>query len=114
MVHAYDKCRAKLDITSCPQHACTEVRFNLDQFLFYRIIYFLLLLQIRAAALSGECSYIKELLRRGKVMPTGHKECVKRRATLSIKMNPNCANNPEKCIDAVFEKCFNDREPFNE
>ena len=42
LVHAYDSCRANIDVTNCSEHACTE---------------------IRASALSGECSWFNELTR---------------------------------------------------
>ena len=44
----------------------------------------------------------------------GHGEkCVKRRAALSVKANPNCADKAEEYIDAAFERCYKDTYPFD-
>ena len=40
-------------------------------------------------------------------------KCVKRRALLSLKANPNCADKAEEYVDAVFEKCYKDTFPFD-
>ncbi|RYH18666.1 hypothetical protein EON65_26995 [archaeon] len=68
-IHAYDVCRAKMDYDNCMQHACTE---------------------IRASSLSGECDMAMEIHRGHMKIQGGHQECVKRRATLSVSMNPAC------------------------
>ena len=41
--------------------------------------------------------------------------CVKRRAKLSIAMNPACgdADQQQKAVDDCFEKCFADTSPFD-
>ena len=41
-VHAFDDCRAKVDWSNCVHHACSE---------------------IRAANLSGDCSFMQEMMR---------------------------------------------------
>eukprot|EP01035_Chromulina_nebulosa_P022148 gene22148-28679_t len=69
LIHAYDFCRSKIDVNNCVQHACTEVR---------------------ASSMSGECNYIPELLRGNTALTGGHKNCVLRRAELSVSANPAC------------------------
>ena len=91
LVHAYDQCRIKLDWKSCLHHACTE---------------------IRASSLSGECSFYEELSRGNFAMSTGHQKCVKRRAKLSVKMNPNCSEITEDAVNAAFTNCHKDTAPF--
>ena len=70
---------------------------------------------MRAASLSGDCSFSQELLR-GNLGVTGqHKKCVRRRAELSVAMNPHCGGPgvARKAVDAVFDKCFGDTAPFD-
>lgn len=69
-VHAFDACRAKVDWGNCVHHACSE---------------------IRAAALSGDCSFGREVfLRRNFGFAKQFQRCVKRRAELSVSLNPYC------------------------
>lgn len=69
-VHAFDECRANVDWTNCVHHACSE---------------------IRAAALSGDCSFGREVfLRRNFGWGKQFQRCIRRRAELSVEMNPNC------------------------
>ena len=69
-VHAFDQCRAKVDWTNCVHHACSE---------------------IRAAMLSGDCAFKREvLIRRNLGFAKQFQKCVKRRAEISVAMNPNC------------------------
>ncbi|CAM9907478.1 unnamed protein product [Ascophyllum nodosum] len=67
LVHAYDQCRVKLDRSNCLHVACTE---------------------IRASNTSGECSFNMEFLRGNWRWGGQQKECVKRRAELSLKATP--------------------------
>lgn len=70
LIHAYDICRVKnFDGANSKHMACTE---------------------IRAAALSGECAYLHEMYRGKFQLANGHRDCVKRRANLSLSMNPSC------------------------
>eukprot|EP00607_Mallomonas_marina_P008736 CAMPEP_0182416686 /NCGR_PEP_ID=MMETSP1167-20130531/1060_1 /TAXON_ID=2988 /ORGANISM="Mallomonas Sp, Strain CCMP3275" /LENGTH=176 /DNA_ID=CAMNT_0024589691 /DNA_START=72 /DNA_END=602 /DNA_ORIENTATION=- len=93
LIHAYDKCRAKLDFSNCLHHACTEVR---------------------ASALSGECAYLQELLRGHSGLRGGHQTCVKRRAKKSLSSNSNCQGDvPSKAVDTVFAQCYRDTAPFD-
>ncbi|KAG7234545.1 hypothetical protein INR49_003931 [Caranx melampygus] len=80
LIHAFDHCRAHVDWFNNFRHlACSEVR---------------------AANLSGDCSFNNE-------------ECVRGRALRSIlavrKINREDA---EKIVDEVFDTCFNDHAPF--
>jgi hypothetical protein len=40
-------------------------------------------------------------------------KCVKRRAALSVKANPNCAEKADEYVEAAFERCFKDTFPFD-
>ena len=40
-------------------------------------------------------------------------KCVKRRAALSVKANPNCAEKADEYVEAAFERCFRDTYPFD-
>jgi inner membrane protease ATP23 len=92
LIHAIDACRTKMDpLHNCVHMACTE---------------------IRAENLSGECSFWKEMPRMKQYAGHG-KECVRRRAILSVRANPNCTANAEKCVDAALERCFQDIYPFD-
>jgi len=98
MVHAYDFLRFKADFENMNlRHAaCTE---------------------IRASSLSGECRFWREFWHRGqwKVL-NQHQECVRRRATLSVAMRPNCKDDVEaaKVVNEVWDSCFADTRPFDE
>ena len=92
LIHAYDQCRIKLDWKNCLHHACTE---------------------IRASSLSGECSFYEELSRGKFALSAGHQECVKRRAKLSLKMNPGCSEITEDAVNAAFTSCYKDTAPFH-
>jgi len=91
LVHAYDQCRAKIDWSNCIHHACTEVR---------------------ASALSGECSLLHEIYRNNLTLRKGHQECVKRRAEKSIAMNPHCKSIAADAVSAAFKQCYSDKAPF--
>jgi len=45
--------------------------------------------------------------------PAHNMECVKRRALLSVKANPNCKDQAEKAVEAAFERCYSDTFPFD-
>ncbi len=94
LIHAIDLCRTKMDpINNCIHMACTE---------------------IRAENLSGECNAVREAINGRIDNFKGHgAECVKRRAALSVKANPNCAEKAHEYVDAAFEKCFRDTFPFD-
>lgn len=95
LIHAYDHCRAaSLDWSSCEHHACSEVR---------------------AATLSGDCTFRAEAARGNWTLRAGAQACARRRAALSVAMNPHCGSRAaaERAVDAVFDKCFADTAPFD-
>jgi inner membrane protease ATP23 len=95
LIHAIDMCRTKMDpLNNCVHMACTE---------------------IRAENLSGECDWWKEFMAgRMKDGFVKHgQQCVKRRAALSLKANPNCRDRAHDYVDAAFERCFRDTFPFD-
>ena len=92
LIHAFDHCRAEVDWSNCEHHACSE---------------------IRAASLSGDCRFGNEIRRGNFGFAKHHQECTKRRAALSVAVNPNCdAQKAKEAIEKVFEKCFADTAPF--
>ncbi len=92
LIHAYDHCRAHIDWQSdCDSHACSE---------------------IRAAALSGDCDWKFEVFRGHYNVAKQHQECTRRRAILSLEMNPMCQGREASCVDKVFETCYKDTLPF--
>jgi inner membrane protease ATP23 len=67
-VHAFDDCRANVDWSNCVHHACSEVRVRLRAtaavFAFRACLTpFAASSQIRAANLSGDCSFRAEVAR---------------------------------------------------
>lgn len=94
MIHAYDYVRAELAFDVPEHHACTEVR---------------------AANLSGDCSWFQEL-KRGKIaFLGGQQRCVRRRAMLSCMANPSFKGDPDyvqRTVDKVYQQCYNDFSPF--
>lgn len=94
LIHAYDYCRVKFDFANCRHHACSE---------------------IRAANLSGDCKWSRELFRGNATkLAAQHQACVQRRAILSLKSNPACADckDIDKLVKDVFPHCFSDTAPF--
>lgn len=97
MIHTYDHLRFNVDWEQLKHHACSE---------------------IRASSLSGECRWTRE-------GPFGrgiwnfsrqHQECVKRRATLSVRGHPLCKDevHAAKVVNSVWDSCFGDTRPFDE
>ncbi|KAJ2388059.1 Mitochondrial inner membrane protease atp23 [Coemansia sp. RSA 2603] len=95
MIHAYDQANFNIDWYNLEHHACTE---------------------IRAASLSGDCTWFQELLRGNVGFLKHHQVCVKRRAKLSLLANPNCKSekHAEAAVNKVFQSCFTDTRPFDE
>ncbi|KAK6125689.1 hypothetical protein DH2020_040569 [Rehmannia glutinosa] len=94
LIHAYDECRAaNLSWRNCVHHACSEIRAN---------------------NLSGDCHYLRELLR-GFTNLRGHQpECVRRRATKSVSGNPYCTEYMTNlAMKAAWDTCYNDTNPFD-
>ncbi len=77
-------------------------------------------MQVRAANLSGDCSFMQEMLRGNLPMTNpaswqGFKErCVRRKAGLSVAMNPGCGGAKGACeaVQGVMARCMADRLPF--
>jgi inner membrane protease ATP23 len=72
-------------------------------------------MQIRAANLSGDCSLYQEFVRGNlsDAMVGQHKRCVKRRALLSVSLNPYCqGGKAEQAVMDMLPKCFKDTDPF--
>ncbi|KMZ70744.1 Mitochondrial inner membrane protease ATP23 [Zostera marina] len=94
LIHAYDDCRVKnLLWTNCAHLACAE---------------------IRAAHLSGDCFFKRELLR-GYTKLRGHEQdCVRRRVLMSMSESPYCTEASSKdAMEAVWDTCYNDTKPFD-
>jgi inner membrane protease ATP23 len=95
LIHAIDMCRTNMDpLRNCIHMACTE---------------------IRAENLSGECSFSKELprmMQRSSLKAHG-RECVKRRAMLSVRANPNCTARTEDYVNAAMDRCYMDFYPYD-
>lgn len=94
LIHAYDTCRAELDPGNIYHVACTEVR---------------------AANLSTDCSFTTELYRMGGPFSIRNhqRECVQRRAVLSVKHNPALGDkDPKEVVASIFERCYRDTAPF--
>lgn len=95
LVHAYDHCRASdLDWSNCVHHACSE---------------------IRAASLSGDCNFKMEFVRGNFSLRAQHQKCAKRRAELSVGMNPHCMRpgQAKAAVERAFVSCFEDTAPFD-
>ncbi|XP_078482907.1 mitochondrial inner membrane protease ATP23 homolog [Ciona intestinalis] len=96
LIHAYDHCRAGLDLYGNPKHVmCTE---------------------IRAATLSGECMFTENRL---PALLSGikahHKTCVKNSALRSFSsLFPHFSKaKRDKIFDEVFVSCYSDTDPFH-
>ncbi|KAM7378020.1 hypothetical protein PAMA_013088 [Pampus argenteus] len=93
LIHAFDHCRAHVDWFHNLRHlACSE---------------------IRAANLSGDCSFSNEVARLNFGLKQHHQECVRDRALGSILASRKVPQKEaEKIVDEVFDTCFNDHAPF--
>ncbi|XP_062238891.1 mitochondrial inner membrane protease ATP23 homolog [Platichthys flesus] len=93
LIHAFDHCRAHVDWFNNYRHlACSE---------------------IRAANLSGDCSFSNEVARLNFGLKEHHQECVRGRALRSILAVRKISRvEAEKIVDEVFDTCFNDHAPF--
>ena len=92
-----------------PQHLLIRTTF------FFTPHLLSVVLEIRAENLSGECHWLREM-QNGRLVTdfSGHgAKCVKRRAELSVKANPNCADKAAEYVDAAFERCYKDTFPFD-
>ena len=117
LVHAFDHCRAAdLDWGNCKHHACSEVRARCRR---SRVTTLTCepppASQVRAASLSGDCAFGQELLRGNLGLTGQHQVCVKRRAELSVALNPACQlpGEAKAAVAACFDGCFADTAPFD-
>ncbi|ORZ10969.1 peptidase M76 family-domain-containing protein [Lobosporangium transversale] len=89
MIHMYDHCVFNVEWDNLRHHACSE---------------------IRAAALSGDCNWLREVRRGNYTFTKQHQECVKRRAILSVEANPECPSRTaaERAVNGVlvYNKLF--------
>uniref|UniRef100_A0A8C5CHU8 Mitochondrial inner membrane protease ATP23 n=2 Tax=Gadus morhua TaxID=8049 RepID=A0A8C5CHU8_GADMO len=93
LIHAFDHCRAHVDWFNNYRHlACSE---------------------IRAANLSGDCSFSSEINRFNFGLKNHRQECVRGRALRSILAVRKISHEEAgKIVDEVFDSCFNDTAPF--
>jgi inner membrane protease ATP23 len=70
--------------------------------------------QIRAANLSGDCRFLQEFFRGniGSTFIGQQMRCVKRRAAMSVGMNPFCRGVAEQVVNDMMPACFKDTDPF--
>lgn len=68
--------------------------------------------QIRANSLSGQCAWKNEVLRGNYSVRRQHRECVKRRAMLTLEQLPQCKGKSQEAVERAFATCYADREPF--
>lgn len=114
LIHAFDHCRATdLDWGNCRHHACSEVGGARARPPTPRVAQ-AVRVQVRAANLSGDCSFLQEALRGNWGVSGQHQVCVRRRAELSVAMNPACAKPGEAraAVSACFDACLADTAPF--
>lgn len=69
--------------------------------------------QIRASSLSGECSWKFEANRGNFAFARQFPACVRRRAELSLSMNPLCKERAAEAVDAAWQQCYVDNAPFD-
>ena len=96
LIHAFDYCRNRMDFRNLQHLACTE---------------------IRAAALSDECSIFHHISKSTHPYrwKNQHKPCVRHRAQQSISAIARLANEDiEKLINDIFTRCYNDTNPFDD
>ncbi|KAH9496343.1 Mitochondrial inner membrane protease atp23 [Bulinus truncatus] len=94
LLHAFDFCRAKVDFENLRHLACTEIR---AANMFH--------CSLAAAFSSGEASLFN--------LKERHQLCVKNKALQSVRLVRNVSElEAMVAIDEVFDKCYNDTEPF--
>ncbi|XP_056280644.1 mitochondrial inner membrane protease ATP23 homolog [Pseudoliparis swirei] len=93
LIHAFDHCRAHVDWFNNLKHlACSE---------------------IRAANLSGDCTFHAEVSRFNFGLKEHQQACVRGRAVRSIlAVRKSSPEEAERIVDEVFDTCFNDHAPF--
>jgi inner membrane protease ATP23 len=92
LVHAYDSCKMKIEGSNCLAKACTE---------------------IRAMSQSGECAYWQEIRRgHGFGVQGKGKECIVRRAELSVAAHAECRDVAKDAVLAAYDFCSKQKEPL--
>jgi inner membrane protease ATP23 len=94
MIHMFDYCRRKLDLTDVKHLACTEIR----------------------AANLAHCSFLSAVSQGAATfvnIKKQHQNCVRKRAVASVLAVRNVSREEaEAAVDSVFTKCYNDLEPI--
>lgn len=91
LIHAFDDARGFVESADCTHQACSE---------------------IRAARLSGDCFAGEEAKKGRFAFFQGGLQCVRRRATMAVEMNPVCRGFSERAVETVFQRCYSDYEPY--
>jgi mitochondrial inner membrane protease ATP23 len=93
LVHAYDHCRSQVDWSNPKDLACSE---------------------IRAANLSGDCTFMNEVGRGHFKWKQQYQACVKRRAALSVRLALGISDEAaDSAVEEVFDRCYRDTRPFD-
>ena len=73
------------------------------------------ILTVEPPLYAGDCHFKMELMRGNLGLHQQHQKCVRRRAELSVSMNPYCngAAGAKQAVEAVFAPCFADTAPFD-
>lgn len=91
LLESYDYCRANYNSQDLSHLACTKVR----------------------AANLTSCSYFETFKNSFFKIDNSRKECVRQKAALSLQTVRNVSEEEAlKAVDSVFDKCYNDLEPF--
>ncbi|CAF1414825.1 unnamed protein product [Adineta steineri] len=95
LIHAYDYCRVHIDFNNPYHLACTE---------------------IRAAALTNQCSLFNHISSSSRpyLLKNQHSVCVKNQTRESMEICTNLSRkNLDEIINDVFLRCYNDTEPLD-
>lgn len=91
LLEAYDYCRANYNANDLSHLACSKVR----------------------AANLTSCSYFETFKSSMFKIDNSRKECVRAKAALSLQTVRNISEEEAlKAVDSVFDRCYNDLEPF--
>ena len=86
LTHAWDHCKGT-DFSDCEEHACSEVRANKH---------------------SGGCDLGGIYRKPGE----SKKDCARRVAVISVQANRKCVSTATSDVNAIFDQCWKDDEPF--
>jgi inner membrane protease ATP23 len=104
LVHALDFCKGNLGIAAGGSHSspcrlatCREIAQS----------------EVRASHLSGDCSFLQEILRAQiRLDLDWFRKCVKRRAIKSVAMHSRCKDEASAVVCEVFEESLSNTFPF--